>query len=420
AQLLCVERDGHSRVERVPGSANLLMAEATQRFLAVTHERYAAAVGRFFGSTVRAIFTDEPSLALQHRPRAKDEVSWRLAWADAMEKALGGDFRQRLAGAGGDLARSPVWRDYWAAYTRVFHEAWVAPIARWCEAHQIAFSGHFLGEHSFGTQVAYNGSLRRQLAALGIPGIDEVSTRIEPSRCEALTLAAIAELEGRERMAEVYALGPPSMSLGTMRQMVDLCAACGVNRYVLAICPLDLRGGILKRDYLGIHGPQQPWFRECAKVYAERVAEAAARARAAKPLGVPWPSDEELWAVAGPEPTRSERLKALTERFVAAAREAIRARLEPGHVAVAALARKELAAEWTFKPKGLNSLRLDAPTLTVVDLPRRAEMSVQSQLVRTLRINGSLVDLIAAPADRQFDFSYRRVPVAKLLRAGEN
>jgi len=84
------------------------------------------------------------------------------------------------------------------------------------------------------------------------------------------------------------------------------------------------------------------------------------------------------------------------------------------------LARKELTAEWTFKPMGLNSLRLDAPTLTIVYLPRRAELSIQSQLVRGLRINDTPVDLCAAPADRQFDFSYRRVPVTKLLRVGEN
>jgi hypothetical protein len=35
------------------------MAEATQRFLAETHEQYAAAIGEHFGNTVRAIFTDE-------------------------------------------------------------------------------------------------------------------------------------------------------------------------------------------------------------------------------------------------------------------------------------------------------------------------------------------------------------------------
>lgn len=420
AQVLHVEKDGKSRIERVPGSANLLMPEATARFLAVTHERYSAAIGEFFGSTVRAIFTDEPSLAGQHQPRKPGGAAWQVTWSAAMEKALGGDFRQRLERAG-DVARSPLWRDYWAAYAHVFHDAWVAPIARWCETHKIAFSGHFLGEHSFGTQVAYNGSLRRQLAAQGIPGIDEISTRTDPAKCEALTLAAIAELAGRERMVEVYALGPPSMSMETMRKMVDLCAACGVDRYVLAICPFDLRGGVFKREYCGVSGPQQPWFRDGSKIYAEYVAEAAERARAAKPLGVPWPTDEELWAAAGPAPTRSEALKAMTEKFIAAAREAIRARLEPGNAVPAVIAtRRSLETEWSFSVNGLNSLRLDQPVLNITALPRVAELSVQSQLVRGIRINGTAVNLDSAPMDRRFDLSYRRVPVAKLLRVGEN
>ncbi len=420
AQVLHVEPDGKSRIERVPGSANLLMPEATARFLAVTHERYAAAIGGFFGSTVRAVFSDEASLARQHQPRKPGGALWQLTWSAAMEKALGGDFRQRLAGAG-DLERSPLWRDYWAAYARVFHDAWITPIARWCEAHKLAASGHWLGEGTFGTQVAYNGSLRRQLAAQGIPGIDEIATRTEPADCEALTLAAIAEFAGRERMVEVYALGPPSMSMATMRKMVDLCAACGVDRYVLAICPFDLRGSVFKREYCGVSGPQQPWFRDGARVYAEYVAEAAERARAAKPLGVPWPSDEELWAAAGPAPTKSKALKDMTEKFVAAAREAIRARLEPGNAVPAVAApRRNLEVEWSFGFKGLNSLRLDQPVLNVVALPRAAELSVQSQLVRGLRINGAAVNLDSAPADRRFDLSYWRVPVARLLRVGEN
>ncbi len=417
AQLLAVGRDGTSRIVPVPNTANLLLPEATARFLAVTHERYARAIGEFFGTTVRAIFTDEPSLPHQHKPRKPSDVAWELSWSSALDKALGGDFPKRLAQAG-DVARSPLWRDYWAAYTRVFHDAWVTPIARWCEAHKIAMTGHLLAEGSFGGQVAYSGSLRRQLGEFGIPGIDEISTRTDPSKCEAMTLAAIAEFTGRERMVEVYALGPPTMSMATMKKMVDLCASCGVDRYVLAICPHDFRGGIFKREYFGVYGTQQPWFREFAKVYTEHVAEAAAVARAARPLGVPWPSDEELWAVAGPDPRQSKPLKNMTECFVKAAQERIRARLDSVHVP--SVTRKALEAKWTFQPAGLNCLRLDAPVVTVVDVPRVAELSVQSQLVRGLRVNGTAINLDASPVDRQFDLSYRRVPVAALLRAGEN
>jgi hypothetical protein len=63
---------------------------------------------------------------------------------------------------------------------------------------------------------------------------------------------------------------------------------------------------------------------------------------------------------------------------------------------------------------------LERSPLAIRDLPSRAELSVQSQLVRSLRINGTEVDWRTAPADEQFDLSYRRVPIVSLLRVGEN
>jgi len=421
AQMLEVAPDGKSSVVRFPRSANLLLPQATQRFIDVTHQRYADTIGEYFGHCVRAIFTDEPSLAAQHRGvPMRLTTRWRLPWSNALDTALGGDFRKRL-GDVDDVSRWPGWRDYWAAYSQVFHDAWVSPIARWCRPHGIALTGHLLGEGSFGTQVAYNGSLHRQLGAFGIPGIDEIHTRTDPAKSEALTLAAIAEFEGRERMVEAYALGPPYMKLDTMRRMVDLCAACGVDRYILAICPHDLRGGVFKREYLGIHGPQQPWFRDFARAYAEYVAEAAQRARQAKPLGVPWPSDEELWAAAGPDPKRSKPLQTMTQKFVTAAREAIRERLDiSSTVASVPVTRERHDLEWSFEVVGLNSLRLDDPVLTITDRPPRAELSVQCQLVRHLSLNGTELDWKSAPVDQQFDLSYRRLSVVDLLRSGEN
>ncbi len=427
AELLYVERDGASRVERELDSANMLLPQATDRFLAVTHERYAAAVGEYFGNTIRAIFTDEPSLALQHKGRAPGDTSWRFMWSDVLSQALGGDFRQRLAAAGEKVAESPLWREYWAAYAKVFHEAWTQPIARWSKAHNIAMSGHLLGENDFGSHVTNYGGFRRQLDEFHIPGIDEIFTRWEVDRYEAMTLAAIAEYPRRERMVEVFALGPCDMHLETMRKMVDVCSVCGVDRYVMAICPHDLSGNFTNRKYLGVHGVQQPWFRDYARVWADYLAETAERARQAQPLGVPWPAEEELWEAAGPSPRQSARLREMTKTFSDAAREVIRQRvasLDAERLASrsqpASADRRKLEATWMFEPVGMNSLRLDGPTLDVVQLPKEVELSVQSQLVRGLRVNGTAINLAAAPADAQFDLSYRRVSIGNLLKEGEN
>jgi hypothetical protein len=419
AQVLYVNPDGTSRVDTMPPSANMLTRAATDRFLALTHERYAATIGQHFGKTVRAIFTDEPSVRSVYTPLAKSDKSWHLMWSETLNQALGGDFVKRLAAAGSKVAESPLWRDYWAAYARVFHDVWTKPIADWCQSHNLPMSGHLLGENSFGDRVANYGSLHMQLREFQFPGIDEIHTRWEVDKCETMTLATIAEYPGRERMCEVFALGPCFMTLDTMRKMVDLCSCCGVDRYVMAISPFDMRGNYFNRGWLNALSPQQPWFRDFARPFADYLAEAAQRARKAQPLGVRWPADEDLWAVAGPAPNRSQALKEMTKKFQDEAREAIRARV-PRPPAASTAPRTKLEAAWSFEPAGLNSIRIDGPSLVIQDLPSTADLSIQVQLVRGLRINGKPIDLSSAPADTQFDLSYCRIPVAKLLRRGEN
>lgn len=421
ARVLRVGADGRCEVAALPGTAGLLDIAATREFLRVTHEGYAKAIGDFFGHTVRAVFTDEPSLPQQHHGGLRGPGDrWAVPWSEPLGAALGGDFPARIAAAK-DPGDPRLWAPYWAAFADVFESQWVKPIADWCAANRLLFTGHLLGEGGLGSQVASNGSLARQLAHFGIPGIDEIRTRVGVDDCEALTLASISRFPGRERMAEVYALGPPSLSMDTMRRMVDLLATCGVDRYVMAICPFDFRGSLLKREYFGVAGIQQPWFREAAKIFAEHVAEAAVLARGAEPLPIDWPSDEALWAVAGPDPAKSVPLREWTDRLVRDARKVLRDRLECGGPAGGPLpSRLALAADWKFRVAGPNSLRLDSPELTLDFVPGDAEISVQRQLVSALRVNGTAVDLNLAQPDTGYDTSYGRVSAAAMLRAGTN
>lgn len=421
ARVLRVGADGRCEVSVVPETAGLLDITATRRFLEVTHEGYAKAIGEYFGNTVRAIFTDEPSFPQQHRGGLRGPNDrWAVAWSGPLDDALGGDFPARVSAAK-DPGDPALWAKYWAAFTDVFESQWVKPIAEWCTSHRLAFSGHLLGEGSLGSEVMSSGSLMRQLGHFGIPGIDEINTRVDVDKCEALTLAAISRFPGRERMAEVYALGPPGLSTDTMRRMMDLMTACGVDRYVMAICPFDFRGCLSKREYLGVAGIQQPWFREAAKAFSEHVAEAAVAARAAKPLPIEWPGDEAVWAVAGPEPQKSAPLRDWTEKLVRAAREALRDRLAGvGASGGPSPSGKALVADWKFGALGDNSLRLDGQELILDFVPPDASLSVQRQLVGALRVNGAAVDLDSARPDTAYDTSYGRVPIAAMLRVGTN
>jgi hypothetical protein len=111
----------------------------------------------------------------------------------------------------------------------------------------------------------------------------------------------------------------------------------------------------------------------------------------------------------------------MTKKVVEAAREVIRARLEPTTpLTPPPVARERSELQWSFEVVGLNSIRLDAPALTIVDRPSRAELSVQHQLVQKLSLNGGDLDWRSAAVDQQFDLSYRRLDVTDLLQVGEN
>ena len=71
--------------------ADLLQKETIDRFIEVTHERFAAAVGKDFGAAVPAIFTDEPQYskgASLNLPDSLGEVNLLLPFTGTLDKRI--------------------------------------------------------------------------------------------------------------------------------------------------------------------------------------------------------------------------------------------------------------------------------------------------------------------------------------------
>ena len=319
-------------------SANLLMPEATQRFLAVTHERYAAAIGEYFGTHGsgdlhrRAVAVDAASAAASRATRPGADVvrrAWTAPWA-----AISASVWPRPAAA---WPSRPCGATTGPPTPTSYHDAWTMPIARWCRSHKIAMSGHLLGEGSFGSHVC----LLRQPA----PPARRVRHPRHRRDQHPLTRSTaarrsrwprIAEYPGRERMVEVFALGPCHMRMETMRKMVDLCASCGVDRYVMAICPHDLRGNFFNR--------QVPGRLQHAAAVVPRLRPAVCRVPGRSgPACAPGPAAgrslaQRRGAVGRGRPSPAAvqaACKQISKKFTDAAREVIRARLTPPQGAVA-------------------------------------------------------------------------------------
>lgn len=123
-----------------PRAADLLNPEAIALFIELTHERYYQRIGKHFGSTVIAMFTDEPDL-LGRRHR-KGLVPW-----------TNGFLKQFLAGGNREEELAALWFDvgietesiktkYRKAVRKQMEKAYYKPLHDWCEERGIALTGH--------------------------------------------------------------------------------------------------------------------------------------------------------------------------------------------------------------------------------------------------------------------------------------
>ena len=119
-----------------PPSADLLNPDAVQCFIRLTHERYFAAAGEFFGNVVMAMFTDEPDIV--GRGARRDAIAW--TWDFLPEYGAAEELPALFADAGNNTQalRLRYRRAVNARLLRTYYQ----PLSDWCGAHGIALTGH--------------------------------------------------------------------------------------------------------------------------------------------------------------------------------------------------------------------------------------------------------------------------------------
>ena len=158
----------------VPPAADLLNPEAVQAFIDLTHEAYYRKLGGYFGTTVLAMFTDEPDLL--GRGHAKGLKPWTRGF---MSEFLAGGGREQdlplLWFDGGDSTAQV--RDAYETMIRDrLSRTYYEKLADWCEAHGIGLTGHPAQSDDIGL-----------LEHFHIPGQDVVWRYIAPEDGKSLT-----------------------------------------------------------------------------------------------------------------------------------------------------------------------------------------------------------------------------------------
>jgi hypothetical protein len=203
-------RPDHKEVpENKPPAADILNPEAVACFIRHVYQRYYDEFKTFFGKTIRAIFTDEPSLlAKRGEGRAVPGTEGIL---EHINRHLGYDFTEYLPTLwyrdepDADRYR----RDYNRALQGRLEETFYRQISNWCSDHGIALTGHPMGPDDIG-----------HLRHFHIPGQDIVWRYIEPGKKSAL--------EG-EQSTQAKCASSAMIHLGRRRNSNEYCGAFGHN-----------------------------------------------------------------------------------------------------------------------------------------------------------------------------------------------
>lgn len=298
---------------------------AVDRFIEVTHAHYAAALGDRFGDTVPAIFTDEPHMKGKHTlPNASGGTDATLAYTDDMEDSFRAAYGVSLL----DILPELIWElpDGWSVHRYHYHEhvserfaaAYGDRIGRWCSAHGIAYTGHFLSERTLFSQTLAPGEAMRQYRSQQLPGIDILAGQLELTTVK--QAESVRRQMGRESLVcEMYGVLEWDVTFRQHKLQGDWLAALGVTTRVHHLAYMSM-GGEAKRDWPAAIGWQSPWWKKYPLLedYFARINTLLTRGKPITHVAVVHPI-ESFWLCFGPNDQTLLRREQLDEQFEALA-----------------------------------------------------------------------------------------------------
>ncbi len=243
-----------------------LNPEAVEAFIRSTYDAYYERVGRWFGSVVPGIFTDEPHIApsVPGQRRAKLPVyalPWTKDFPQYFEKRKGYDIKGHLPSLFFDVGDyMKVRYDYWETVTGLFLEAYTKNLFGWCERHGLRYTGHYLAEDTLTSQIRCAGAAMPHYEFMHVPGIDHLGRNINHP-LTVKQVSSVAEQLGKERvLSETYGCSAQSFSFEGRKWIGDWEYILGVNLLNHHLSLYTMRG-LRKRDYPPNIFYQQPWWK---------------------------------------------------------------------------------------------------------------------------------------------------------------
>ena len=231
---------------------DLLCFEAVDYFIETTHEEYYKRFGEYFGTVIKGMYTDEPSIGYCCQGNS-------IPYYDGMISDYQNEFGREFAC---DMHTNS--QEFYSNCSQIiskrFKKAYVEKLVSWCHSHGILMTGHFMCDNDPDGAVVHSGDFLENLSSFSMPGIDEIFTDVKDKSIFSLLGSAEYASGKNGAMAELFALGPCSMAYSKKILMLYLCAAFKIDHYFLAVSPIDMRGNKKIIDYFNIFAKDQPDF----------------------------------------------------------------------------------------------------------------------------------------------------------------
>lgn len=192
-------------IENAPLATDLLNPDAVACFIRLVYDRFYEQFGDYFGTVIPAIFTDEPMLL--GRPREQDVMPSTRDIMTHINDFLGYDFTPHLPSLWDEPVPESIFHDFERAIEHRLEQTYYTQLYNWCEAHQIALTGH-----------PSEADATRHLRYFHIPGQDIVWRWVEMDNLNAI--------EGRQS-TQAKAASSMMLHSGRRRNVNEFCGAFG-------------------------------------------------------------------------------------------------------------------------------------------------------------------------------------------------
>ena len=206
-----------------------LNPDCVRRFIELTHEKYAKVLGKYFGTTIPGIFTDEPSCGAS--------PPWTPALSEEFFNDHGYGLKTKLYHLHADF--SDVGRqfreDYWQTVNRLYKNNFFGQISKWCKEHNLMLCGHVPGEETPMNQAVSGGSAFDYQNYFDIPGFDHITPNIGSHEYPALNfggrfIASAARIHGHNLvLSECFGCNAFNFGFDGMRKVADWLFSLGIN-----------------------------------------------------------------------------------------------------------------------------------------------------------------------------------------------